>query len=140
MPYILSTDLHGLLPPAFVAEALDDDRDGMEDGGVWDVVEADAASQIDSRLGGRYTVPFAEPLPAVVVESAKIFACELLYLRRGMAGEANPWTARANGMRKRLEAIGDGSQPLSPTSNRARPPVSVVSIPAVTVPRGRLNG
>lgn len=140
MPYLASTDLHGLLPPAFVAEALDDDRDGSADSGVWDAVEEDAAGQIDSRLGGRYSVPFTAPLPAVVVEAAKVFACELLYQRRGMSGEANPWTARANAMRKRLEAIGDGSQPLTPTTTKVRPPVSVISTPAVTVPAGRLNG
>lgn len=140
MSYIVQSDLHALVPPAFVVEALDDDRDGLADAGVWAAVEAEAAGQVDSRLGGRYAVPFGAPLPAIVTEAAKLFAAEALYQRRGQSGENNPFTGRANAMRKRLEAIGAGEAPLTPEAGRKRPPVSVITAPAKTLPaHGGMN-
>ena len=140
MSYIAQSDLSGMVPPAFVVEALDDDRDGSADASAWTAVEADAASQIDSRLGGRYTVPFTEPLPALVIEAAKVFCAEALYLRRGQSGDANPFLSRANDLRKRLQAIGAGEMPLSPTAAKTRPPVSVITGSMRTNPVGVTNG
>ena len=140
MPYLVQSDLHALVPAAFVVEALDDDRDGLADTGAWDAVQAVASEAVDSRLGGRYPVPFTTPLPALVVEAARIFACEALYLRRGRSGDENPFTRRANDLRAKLDAIGQGEQPLTPGATRARPPISIIQTPARTTPAdGNMN-
>ncbi len=140
MAYTDQASLAGSIPPEFLLEALDDDRDGEADAGVWAAVEAAAAGEVDSRLGARYAVPLAAPLPPVVAEAARVFVLELLHQRRGVAPEANPWRPQADAMRRRLEAIGDGAKPLSPGAGKASAPVGIVTSAARTVPAsGQIN-
>lgn len=130
--YVLLGDLDGMIPGQFVIEALDDDGDGAADPGVWSAVARDVGQAIDGALGGRFAVPFGNPIPPVVVNAAKVFACEQLYIRRGKLDDKNPFTPRANAIRKQLAAIASGEEPLTPTIERAKPSVSVVSEPART--------
>lgn len=112
MAYVLQSDLEGRVPKDVIVEALDDDRDGSADPGVWDKIADDVAKAINGRLEGRFSVPLADPLPYVCREGAVILACEALYLRRGRAGESNPWSKQADAFRARLEKIGRGDEPL----------------------------
>lgn len=130
--YVLIADLEGLVPAAFIVQALDDNEDGQSDAAAWAAVLKSVHQAIDGTLGMRFPVPFAAPLPAKVSEAAAIFACELLYARRGRSGEHNPWTARADAMRKTLERIAEGKLPLTPQTQRATPPVSIVAEQAKT--------
>lgn len=140
MAYTTRQAIKGLIPPDILTEALDDDRDGQEDPGNWEAVLAAACEAVDSRLGSRYDTPFADPVPAIVAEGAKVFVLELLHARRGATPEANPLTAQANAMRKRLEGIGEGRAPLVPELSRKRPPISIIQTKAGTVAgNGRLN-
>jgi phage gp36-like protein len=136
MAYLTNPDeLHALIPGRFVVEALDDDGDGSADAAAWAMVVAAACDQIDSRLEGRFEVPFlGPPYPAIVREAALVFAAEILYQRRGQSGEtANPHTARANGLRAKLDNIGQGKAPLAPEAgHRAKPPISIISAPSRT--------
>ena len=117
MPYVTQSDLKGKIPAELLLQALDDNNDGVADDGVWDAIAADVDNAINGPLEGRYTVPLAAPYPAAVAEAALVFACEAIYLRRGLAGkDQNPWTTRADALRKRLEAIGSGEQPLTATA------------------------
>ena len=129
MSYILQSDLEGAVPPDFLVQALDDNRDGVID--AWDAVSAQACEAVDGVLGIRFAVPFS-PAPAVVKRAARVFALELVYLRRGVKGDDNPWTAQADDIRKQLKAIAAGEMPLGPTINRQQPSVSVVTEPART--------
>ena len=113
MPYVTQSELEAVIPRDYIVEALDDDKDGQADEGVWDNVYAAVAAAIEGPLGQRYSVPFSNPFPAVVVEAARVLAAEALFLRRGRAGDHNPWTARADAVRKRLEAIAEGKAPLT---------------------------
>lgn len=141
MPYITQDDLSPEIPADFVTQALDDDADGVADDGVWDLVSAAVDRAIDSYLGRRYAVPITlDPLPAIIPQAAVIFACELLHQRRGQHGDKNPFTKRANGWRESLERIATGKESLSLSTAPVRPPISVISESAGTVPRGRLNG
>lgn len=130
--YVLIADLAGLIPASFIVQALDDNEDGESDAAAWAAVLAQVHQAIDGTLGMRFPVPFAAPLPAKVSEAAGIFACELLYMRRGKSGEQNPWTARADAMRRTLERIAEGKLPLTPETQRATPPISIVAEPAKT--------
>jgi phage gp36-like protein len=136
MAYTTQARLAALVAAEQMVRALDDDGDGVADAGAWEAVEAAAASQVDGRLGQRYGTPVAAPLPALVQEAADVFVAEILYLRRGLAGDANPWTARADAMRARLERIGRGEEPLTATAPSARPSVSAITEPARTVRAG----
>jgi hypothetical protein len=133
MPYVSQADLKGKVPDDLLLQALDDDGDGVADDGVWDGISADVDKAINGPLEGRYSVPLAAPYPYLVTEAALIFACEAIYMRRGLAGkDQNPWVTRADAMRKRLEAIGNGEQPLTATAGQLKSGGAVIGEPART--------
>ena len=122
------------LPYDFIVEALDDDKDGIIDDGVWTAVSEDAADQVDARLGKRYAVPFnPELLEPIVKSSSLMFVLETLYQRRGFGTEEkNPFLASARAARTELNQIGDGKVPLTPEATKPRPSVAVFTEPART--------
>ncbi len=135
-PYVTMTDLSGMIPLPFLIEGLDDNNDGAADAAVWSQVAADVASVIDGKLGGRYSVPFANPLPSVVVNAAKILAAEQIYTRRGRVDAngriVNPFTKLADDVRTQLDAIAKGDIPLNPAINRQQPSATVITAPSKT--------
>lgn len=135
MPYLLQTDIEGDLPPQFLIQALDDDNDGFADFEVWEKVETSAREEIDGTLGQRFGVPFSAPIPPVVKAAMRVLVMERIYLRRGFSGENNPWSSQASETRKKLNAIAQGEQPLTPDINRAKPSVTALTEPAKTSSR-----
>lgn len=119
MPYVALADISGRIPTAFLAQALDDDNDGVID--AWDGVAESVGSYIDGILGTRFTVPFESPFPPVVTTAAQVLACEMCYQRRGVSAEQNPWTAQANAIRGVLMKVAEGKAPLAPDKQRAKP-------------------
>jgi phage gp36-like protein len=140
--YSTRADLEAIIPPQFIVQALDDNGDGTEDDGLFAIIAASADAQIDGYLSGRYATPFS-PVPPLVRECAKVFIAESLYQRRGYNSEANPYTARANQLRKQLESIGNGNGSLggvSESGSSPRPPISIVTEPSRTTPTFTING
>lgn len=134
MAYITQSDIEALIPPAFIVQALDDDGDGSADSGAWNKVYAAVVRQIHGPLAQRYTVPFTGTLPGAVEDAAQVFACEALYMRRGYHGDENPWTARADAMREKLDKIGAGEIPLSPDHQAKDSAVSAITETSKTYP------
>lgn len=126
MSYFLRSELEAKVPALLIVQALDDDGDGVEDAGKWDALVADVERAIDGRLEGRFTVPLAAPQPAVVHESAVVLAAEAIYMRRGLAGDQNPWVKQADALRARLEKIGSGDLPLTPQAQPAQSSGAVI--------------
>ena len=120
-------DLTGMIPGPFLIQALDDDSDGAADPAAWNSVAKDASDAVDGVLGGRFPVPFSNPLPAVVIAAAKLFAAEQIYARRGKSAQENPFTKQATEMRAKLEEIAKGEQALAPTVNRAKPSATAIT-------------
>jgi len=114
MPYITASDIEARFTDAFLDQALDDDTDGVRDTGLLESVLTAASDDVDGILGAAYTVPFSSPYPAAAKGAALAFACELLYARRmgKSSKDVNPWTARADDWRRRLEDIVLGKVPL----------------------------
>lgn len=127
MPYVQQADVSVDIPPSFIVEALDDDGDGVADVGLWDQVAAAASTAVDSRLGQRYATPFLQNVPAIVTEAARIFASEMLYNRRGVPKDKNPFAGPANEMRSKLDLIGEGKEPLTPQIQRQAPSASAIT-------------
>ena len=127
MFYVTMADLTGMIPGPFLIQALDDDSDGAADPAAWNSVAKDASDAVDGVLGGRFTVPFSNPLPAVVIAAAKLFAAEQIYARRGKSAQENPFTKQATEMRAKLEEIAKGEQALAPTVNRAKPSATAIT-------------
>ena len=137
MAYILQSDIKGMIPEALLTQALDDNGDGQADIGVWDCIALDVQKAIDGPLAAAYAVPFATPLPDILQEAAKVFACELLYQRRGYAANVNPWTKRADECRAQLKAIADGS-PLPGLTRTAPAPILISEDAKTTTTSGRI--
>jgi phage gp36-like protein len=135
--YVQQSDLTGMLPPDFLTQALDDTGDGSQVAATFAQIATDIGTAIDGYLGVRFALPLAEPYPAVVTNAAKVFLCEQLYLRRGLAGSKNPYATQADGLRAILKSISLGETPLSPEINRQDPSASVVTEPMGSASRRR---
>lgn len=140
MAYHTRESVAGTIPPAFLLEALDDDRDGVEDSGLYEVIAENASNEVDGFLGARVDVPMAEPVP-IAVQASRIFCMEALYIRRGYSEETdppNPWAAQAKAMRARLGRIASGDEPLKVDKSAA--PISAIYEPARTTSSGGKMG
>lgn len=124
--YFTIDDLKGIVPGPFLTEALDDDADGDVDDAVFAQLQLDARDSVHAALGGRYTTPFDPIVPAVVRESAKVFAAVQLYTRRGKEPPAS-LVKRADKLRDQLMEIGKGSLELDPNVDPAHPPASIIT-------------
>jgi phage gp36-like protein len=137
--YLHRDDIEARIPPAHILEALDDDSDAIEDEGLWDKISATIQGEIDGHLSRRYTIPLSDP-PASLRAGAATLACELLYQRRGIPAEANPYAKAAAEFRAWLTDLATGKAALTAASTPARPPISIITEAAGTVPAARLNG
>ena len=135
-PYIAMGDIQGMIPLKFLIEGLDDNGDGEADGAAIDAVFTQASQAVDGLLEGRFTTPFTNPIPKIVIEATKIFAAELIYQRRGTKAEENPFTKQANQYRDpkdgKLGKIARGEEPLYPTIQRQLPSATAVTQPSKT--------
>ena len=118
IPYVSLTDMQGPIPGPFLSEALDD-GDSITPAQVWNSIACAVGKEIDGVLGSRYSVPFSNPIPAVISRAAFVLAAEMLYLRRGKT--ENPFTTQAVAVREQLRKIGDGEQLLAPVIQRPQP-------------------
>lgn len=92
-----------------------DDVDGtaasLTDGAIEDAI-AEATSRIDGKLGGRYKVPFADPVPALVRSVCRdlaMFLCDLTYREvRDYSSQYNPVYIRYQEAIKTLDQIAAG--------------------------------
>jgi len=114
MAYVVQSDLEGMIPSDFLVQALNDSGEEGGDAAGWEKVAQAVQDQLDALLSVSYSVPLAEPYPALVKQAAKVLAASLCYKRRGKTGDGNPWETEAGNWLKRFEKIGNGSEPLMP--------------------------
>ncbi len=129
MSYIDRTDVEAEVPAVILRDALDDDRDGIEDEGLLDRLMELASGQVDALVATRYTVPFAQP-PPFAREAARVFCAELSYTRRGV--NPNPCSERATAWRKALAEI--AAAETSASVGTARAPVAALTDSVLTEP------
>lgn len=140
--YVTLAAIKGALPDEITAQLLDDDGTGVPNATVWSAVVASVTREINGKIGQRYPLPLTEPFPELVTNAAFVLAAELCYQRRNFHGDANPWSARADGIRGTmgqkggqpglLDKIADGSLPLTPEIVRKKPSASVITERAKT--------
>lgn len=118
MPYVTRNQVTGKLPDKILNDALDDDKDGTEDPGVFDDIVASASLEIDGYLSGLFPTPFANP-PAKVQTAALIFVLESIYQRRQIPSDQNPFTITATWWRKHLQAVGNRELPFDAATPKA---------------------
>lgn len=100
-------ELSAYMPPARIAEALDDDGDGMPDEGAWAAVLQAAGDRLRAVFGPA-GVPAGQE--ALAEYALKLFALSCLYARRGLGGDENPFQAEADAAEARLKALASGEE------------------------------
>lgn len=122
MAYISATDLQAYISATQMVQFLDDDGDGVADGGLLDNIIATCSSVADAALAPIYTVPFVV-VPAAVKSATVFYVCEALYDRRLTPTEINPFRSRAEEWRNVLKLIGSGKLDLDAAASRSISPV-----------------
>jgi phage gp36-like protein len=136
--YVTMAAMNARIPGPYLIQALDDDGDGAADSQAWSDVQKAVEDEINGILGTRFPVPFANPVPAVVLNAAQVLAADALYRRRGTPDESNPFAAQAgrtnppSGVRGQLMSIAKGELPLTPEIKRQAPSASVITERAKT--------
>ena len=129
--YVTQAQLETEIPAPHLADAVDDDAAGGADTDKLDAILQKASDAVDSFLAGLYPTPFADPAPAACREAAFMFAGELIYARRGVSTDENPFTKRANDWRKTLTLIGRGDLPLDANIPKAFTPGAAITEPVL---------
>lgn len=142
MSYITLTKIKAALPESITAQLLDDHQVGAGDPSVWAEVVVAVEGEINGKLAQRFTLPLAEPVPALIAHCAFVLTAEALYQRRNYFDDANPWTKRAQGIRGTLgqqggqagllDRIASGDEPLTPATAPAKPKAHLISEPSRT--------
>ena len=103
---------------------------------TWAAVQRAAINRVHAPLEGRFPLPFAAPAPAVIQRAALLFACELVYARRGVKGKDNLHEAAANEIENVLRDIGEGKRPISARVSAVPGAGGVIAeAPSLTTPR-----
>ena len=100
-------ELSAYMPPARIAEALDDDGDGLPDEGAWAAVVQMVEDWMRS-IFGPSGVPAGREALAEYARKVKAVSC--LYARRGLGGDDNPFQAEADAAEARLKALASGEE------------------------------
>jgi hypothetical protein len=117
------TDIVSMMPMARIVEALDDNGDGIEDTGAWVGVVATANERLADAFG---TADVPPDFQQACRSALKYFVLELLYSRRGFAGQANPWDRQATAAEKQLRSLASGETAVVSTDDSG----AVISTPA----------
>jgi hypothetical protein len=124
------------VPPQFILQALDDNGDGVEDDGAFDVLTARACGAVDAICSSLFTVPFASPFPVLIGQAAQTFAAKLLYQRRGIESDKNPFTKEAKDVTDKLTRICRKDEPVPADFPTSSPSVTAITDRAKTVSTG----
>ena len=106
-------ELAGFMPISRIVEALDDDGDGIADETAFRAVLASANERAAAIFGGEVPAQYS----VAAGHSVRVFALDLLYRRRGVADEANPWSKLAEEEATRLRALASGTEAIDASSD-----------------------
>jgi phage gp36-like protein len=134
MAYITATDIENKIDQVNLNQMVDDYRqgNGLNSTQLANICQL-ASNAADALVASIYPTPFASPPPNKIYVAAIAFACEMLYQRRLVPDEKNPFKAEAEMHRDLLIKIGAGQLPLDESFTRGFKPL------VISVSRNRLN-
>ena len=106
-------DLTGDMPEQKLIEALDDDQDGLADEKAFDAALASANVRAEALFGGAVPAQYSTAADYAV----RVFMLDILYRRRGVADESNPWAKIADAQEARLRALASGTEAIDATTD-----------------------
>lgn len=114
MSYVYRVDIEAEIDAEHLLAALDDDKDGAEDEGLF----TELAASIDALIGGKMDMISAVSLPTPPVTflrtCGRFMMCSLLMRRRGLSDESNPFAESAKDLMDQLTSIANGEQSVVP--------------------------
>jgi hypothetical protein len=108
MSYITQAELEAVIAPADLAAGLK--------GTTFAALAAIAAQDVEARISPAVALPLAAPYPQAVVSACRNLFLEMLWARRGVPPEQNPWKGPADAAREQLDRIGAGEETLPGSS------------------------
>jgi phage gp36-like protein len=111
MGYVTKEHILAHVPLPELIDALDDGSSGELNEELLAKIIEDASEEADALVCSRYVTPFAEA-PASIRRAAHAFAVELIYSRRRVPEEQNPFKKEANSWREHLRLVGRGERQL----------------------------
>lgn len=127
MAYITQIELTDKMPLGDIVGACTDKTNQQTPEEIWDAIQASVTEEIEGLLAPRYAHPFPEPVHPRLKTAARWITLETLYIRRGVYGEANPATSKADAERKALREIGTGKVLLDYTTPTPATPTGTAS-------------
>ena len=116
MTRLTIADLAGDMPEQKIVESLDDDGDGFADETAFRAVVASANERAAAIFGCGPEGPPPQ-YSAAVAYAVRVFALDLLYRRRAVADESNPWAKLADEQAARLRALASGTEAIDGSSD-----------------------
>lgn len=106
-------DLTGDMPEQKLIEALDDDQDGFADEKAFRAALASANARAEAVFGGAVPAQYSSSADYAV----RVFLLDILYRRRGVADDSNPWAKLADEQEARLRALASGTEAIDATTD-----------------------
>ena len=106
-------DLTGDMPEQKLIEALDDDQDGFADEKAFAAALASANARAEAIFGGAVPAQYSSSADYAV----RVFLLDILYRRRGVADDSNPWAKLADEQEARLRALASGTEAIDATTD-----------------------
>ena len=106
-------DLTGDMPEQMIIAALDDDRDGFADEKAFGAALASANARAEAIFGGAVPAQYSSSADYAV----RVFLLDILYRRRGVADDSNPWAKLADEQEARLRALASGTEAIDATTD-----------------------
>lgn len=91
-------------------EALDDDRNGAQDSGLFAKITARVDKRIQAAVAVSKALSGASPPPQLLNECGCVFACAMIFRRRGVADSQNPFAEREKALAETLDGFGKGDR------------------------------
>lgn len=104
MSYITRSNLEAYIEADNLSRLLVDDASDQDETAVLNTVCTAASNTVDRYLSAVTSVPLATP-PDWIKDAAALIACKILYSRRGIPAEQNPYHTAAKDCEARLARI-----------------------------------
>jgi hypothetical protein len=129
MAYISQSDLTNYIDAVNLSGMLDDYALGPDNTTFSSTILGNilqlSSDKTDALVSSIYSTPFQTPVPVKIRTASAIFACEMLYQRRLVSPEQNPFTEQANYWRKTLMLVNSGELSLDANVRREFAPILI---------------
>jgi phage gp36-like protein len=137
--YVTLNQLKAYLQEQLLAQGLDDSGENLVTEATFSLVSEAVERDVHGYLEGRYEVPFKTNVPNLVIHACLVLCAQAIYLRRGMGGDANPFSKAAESVRGRLSDVSQGKVQLSLQHATTQTAGAIVSGPVIVDGSGRLT-